>query len=233
MAPRRFFIKAAWNLTGNVRAIELESGMEFQPGQFVMVWLPRVGEKPFSLAWNNLLVVKRVGRFTSKLFELKEGDPLWIRGPYGSGFFVRGSSAMMVAGGIGIPPIYALIRKSRKRLRRIVLVYGARSDSDIVLLDAPSYADELRIATEDGSLGVKGVVTDLMNDYSEFDQVYACGPEGMIKAVLEKTEYKNVQVSVERFMKCGIGVCGSCALGKYLVCRDGPVFRGEDLKGIV
>jgi len=197
------------------------------------VWLPGVGEKPFSLAWEDLLVVKKVGRFTSEIFKIEAGNPLWIRGPYGSGFLVRGGSAMMVAGGVGIPPIYALLRKNHDRLRRTVLIYGAKSESDLVLLDAPSYADELRIATEDGSLGRKGMVTDIMDDVGEFDQVYACGPEGMIKAVLQKTRYKNVQVSMERYMRCGIGVCGSCALGKYLVCRDGPVFGGEELRGVV
>ncbi|NPA47161.1 MAG: dihydroorotate dehydrogenase electron transfer subunit [Thermococci archaeon] len=227
------FIKEAWNITKDVRVIELESGLNFRPGQFIMMWLPGVGEKPFSLAWNNLLVIKKVGRFTSEVFKLEEGDPVWIRGPYGSGFFIRGETAMMVAGGVGIPPIYALLRMNAGRLKRVVLVYGARSEGDVVLLDAPSYADELRIATDDGSLGRKGVVTDLMDDVKEFDQVYACGPEGMIRAVLKKTGYRNVQVSMERYMRCGIGVCGSCALGKYLVCRDGPVFRGEDLRGLI
>ncbi len=227
------FIKEAWNVTRDVRVLKLESTIEFQPGQFVMMWLPGVGEKPFSLAWKDLLIIKRVGRFTSKVFKLEEGDPVWIRGPYGSGFFTRGETAMMVAGGAGLPPIYALLRKTAMKFRRVILIYGARSEGDVVLLDAPSYTDELRIATEDGSLGRKGVVTDLMDDVEDVNQVYACGPEGMIKAVLKRTGYKNVQVSMERFMRCGIGICGSCALGRYLVCRDGPVFRGEDLRGII
>jgi len=95
-------LRETWEVAKDVRAFRLSKGFDFTPGQFVMVWLPGIGEKPFSLAWNDLLLVKRVGPFTSKLFELSEGERLWVRGPYGRGFERKWERAALVAGGIGI-----------------------------------------------------------------------------------------------------------------------------------
>lgn len=205
--------------------------LNFKPGQFIMAWLPGIGEKPFSLADNDLIVVKNVGPFTSRLFELKEGDYLWIRGPYGRGFEPKGKHIALVAGGIGIPPLYALAKHYREDFEKITLIYGARSKDEFATLDVEKYVDEIVFTTDDGSLGIKGFPTDVLAERKdEFEQVYTCGPEIMMAKVLEIMDFKNVQVSAERYMKCGIGVCGSCALGKYLVCKDGPVFYGEELK---
>ncbi|WP_456398522.1 iron-sulfur cluster-binding protein, partial [Palaeococcus sp. (in: euryarchaeotes)] len=103
--------------------------------------------------------------------------------------------------------------------------------NEFAMLDIEKYVDEIVFTTDDGSLGIKGFPTDVLAERKdEFEQVYTCGPEIMMAKVLEIMDFKNVQVSAERYMKCGIGVCGSCALGKYLVCKDGPVFYGEELK---
>ena len=118
--------------------------------------------------------------------------------------------------------------------KKITLIYGAKSEREVVLLDVDEYADEVVITTDDGSLGRRGYPTEVLAERKEdFDWVYACGPEPMLKTVLRVMEYRNVQVSAERYMKCGIGVCGSCSLGKYLVCRDGPVFDGFQLRGLL
>ena len=227
-------LRETWEVAKNVRVFRLSKGFDFTPGQFVMVWLPGVGEKPFSLAWKDLLVIKRVGPFTSRLFELQEGDRLWIRGPYGRGFERKWNRVVLVSGGIGIPPLYALARVWRNEFEGITLIYGARSKEELALLDIEDYVDEVVITTDDGSAGKKGFPTDVLAERrGEFDGVYACGPEPMLKAVLRIMDYENVQVSAERYMKCGIGVCGSCNLGKYLVCRDGPVFEGEKLRGVM
>jgi dihydroorotate dehydrogenase electron transfer subunit len=221
-------IKEAWKVAEGVKAFKIEKKFEFTPGQFVMVWLPGVGEKPFSLADRDMLLVKKVGPFTSRLFTLSEGDTVWIRGPYGHGFEPIGKKVALLAGGIGIPPIYALSKLWREKFQEITLIYGARKKDELALLDIENYVDELIITTDDGSMGLKGVPTDVLAERkNEFDQVYACGPEAMLRSVLEVMDYQRVQVSMERYMKCGIGVCGSCNLGKYLVCRDGPVFRGD------
>ncbi|AFL95123.1 dihydroorotate dehydrogenase electron transfer subunit [Thermococcus cleftensis] len=230
----RVTLREVWDVARDVKAFRFDKKLKFTAGQFIMTWLPGVGEKPFSLAWRDLIVVKRVGPFTSRLFELAEGDHLWIRGPYGRGFKPEGEKVALVGGGIGIPPLYAFVRQNSGRFKSITLIYGARSREELALMDIEEYVDEVIITTDDGSAGRKGFPTDVLAERkNEFDQVYACGPEPMLKAVLEVMNYENVQVSAERYMKCGIGVCGSCNLGKYLVCRDGPVFDGFQLRGLL
>jgi len=227
----RVELDEVWKEAKDIKAFRFNRKLDFVPGQFIMVWLPGFGEKPFSLADRDLILVKRVGAFTSKLFELKEGDYIWIRGPYGRGFEPRGKKVGLIAGGIGFPPLYALSKYYREHFEKIVLIYGARSKDEFAMLDVGCYVDEILLTTDDGSLGIKGFPTDVLAERKEkFDYVYTCGPEIMMAKVLDIMDFKNVQVSAERYMKCGIGVCGSCALGEYLVCKDGPVFHGEQLK---
>ncbi|KUH34378.1 dihydroorotate dehydrogenase [Thermococcus celericrescens] len=230
----RVALREVWDVVRDVKAFRFDKKLEFNAGQFIMTWLPGVGEKPFSLAWNDTIVVKRVGPFTSRLFELGEGDYLWIRGPYGRGFEPKGENVALLGGGIGIPPLYAFAKQHRRRFERITLLYGARSREELALMDIENYVDEVVITTDDGSAGRKGFPTEVLAERKgEFDQVYACGPEPMLRAALRVMNYRNIQISAERYMKCGIGVCGSCNLGKYLVCRDGPVFNGLQMRGLL
>jgi len=99
----RVELDEVWKEAKDIKAFRFNRKLDFVPGQFIMVWLPGVGEKPFSLADKDLILMKRVGMFTSKLFELKEGDYVWIRGPYGRGFEPRGKKVGLIAGGIGFP----------------------------------------------------------------------------------------------------------------------------------
>ena len=230
----RVELREGWDVAKDVKAFRFDRRLKFTAGQFIMAWLPGVGEKPFSLAWGDLIVVKRVGPFTSRLFELEEGDHIWIRGPYGRGFEPKGESVALVGGGIGIPPLYAFARQNKDKFENVTLIYGARSEDELALMDIENYVDEVVITTDDGSAGRKGFPTEVLAERKgEFDGVYACGPEPMLKAVLRVMDYEKVQVSAERYMKCGIGVCGSCNLGKYLVCRDGPVFNGLQMRGLL
>ncbi len=227
-------LREVWKVARDVKAFRFKRKVGFNAGQFIMLWLPGVGEKPFSLADGDTIVVKRIGPFTSRLFNLEPGSRVWFRGPYGRGFKPRGRKVALIAGGIGIPPLYALAKQNRDRFEEVTLIYGARSVDELALMDVADYVDEVVVTTDDGSAGRRGFPTDVLAERrDEFDQVYACGPEPMLKAVLRVMDYQNVQVSAERYMKCGIGVCGSCNLGKWLVCRDGPVFEGPALKGVL
>ncbi len=227
-------LREVWKVAKDVKAFRFERKVEFNAGQFIMLWLPGVGEKPFSLADVDTIVVKRIGPFTSRLFDLEPGNRVWFRGPYGGGFKPRGKKVALIAGGIGIPPLYALAKQTQGRFEKTTLIYGARSADELALMDVENYVDEVVVTTDDGSAGRRGFPTDVLAErLDEFDQVYACGPEPMLKTVLKITGYRNVQVSAERYMKCGIGVCGSCNLGKWLVCRDGPVFEGPALRDVL
>jgi len=202
------------------------------PGQFVMVWIPEIGERPMSLSSENSITVKRIGRVSSKLHEMREGELIGIRGPYGRGFEICDGRALLIAGGMGAAPLAFLA----ERLDDFTALVGARTRDELVLLRKFSKGEVL-VATEDGSEGLRGLVTDLMEEVElrEYDAIYACGPDGMLRRILDRAKELNMlqklQISVERYFKCGIGVCGSCVLDPsgVRVCKEGPVFRGEEI----
>lgn len=214
------------------------------PGQFVMCWIPRVDEIPLSLSkigTNSEVTVKKVGEATAALCNKTEGHYIGIRGPYGNGFEITEGDSLIVAGGTGMcalrPLIYRLVEKGR-----VQLLIGGKTKNDLLFLEEmkkllSKNGSQLSIATEDGSLGAKGLVTDLLEDRlkkDDFDTIYTCGPELMMKKVLKVAERYDVklQASLERLIRCGIGLCGSCSIGPYRVCRDGPVFNSEKLRGL-
>jgi len=209
------------------------------PGQFVMVWLPDIDEKPMSLSYVKKfgITVKRVGEFTEKLHELEEGDSIGFRGPYGRGFKIEGGKLLFVAGGIGIAPIAPLVEEATREGREATVVIGARTKNELIFIERmKATGAEVILATDDGSTGIKGTVIDaLMLRKENFDQCFACGPEKMLIKVLEYAKARKIstQLSLERYFKCGIGICGSCALDDkgLLVCRDGPVFYDYELDG--
>jgi len=200
-----------------------------KPGQFVMVWVPGVDEVPMSLSHIGEIqgiTVKKVGEATQALYNMEKGDKIGIRGPYGHGFIEKGRKALFVAGGIGIASLLPLI-KAYSGEKHVIL--AARTKDLLLFQDEINGIAKLHIATDDGSLGFKGLATELMEnlvDKQNFDIVYTCGPEKMMKGVYEICiEYgMDMQASLERYMKCGIGICDSCSINGYRVCRDGPVF---------
>lgn len=221
-----------------------EACSEAEPGQFVMIWVPSENECPMSLSEIGVTVaitVRPVGRATEKLCGKKKGETIWVRGPYGRGFTIKGNLNLLIGGGTGLAPLIPLAEKLVKSGRKVTLVLAGQTADSIPLLSRARGLEKqgvkLIYVTEDGTLGFKGVSTDHLNNLlkeSRFDQIYTCGPEAMIKKVYQIASANNIpiQASLERYMKCGINLCGSCAIGRYLVCRDGPVFDADALKEV-
>ena len=205
-----------------------------EPGQFIMMWLPGVDEKPFVASFLDGqrfgVTVHVRGRFTTAVRELSAGALVGFRGPYGRGFSgwpEQGEGVALIAGGCGMAPLALLA----ERLPRATLVQGAPTAEELLFTERfPS-----QVAwTEDGSAGRRGVPTDWLREAvgrRELGAVYTCGPEAMMVAVVEMCRKGGVpcQASLERYMKCGIGICGQCECDGRLVCLDGPVFTGEEL----
>jgi dihydroorotate dehydrogenase electron transfer subunit len=224
------------------RTFVLDGRLDAEPGQFVMAWLPRFDEKPFSLVSGNpvTLMVTAVGPFSQMLHEKSVGDRLWIRGAFGQGYMAEPEveGLALVGGGYGVAPLLWLARSQMGRARRIAVIIGARTAVDVLYADrftalkgeAAAQGTELslHITTEDGSLGRPGRVTDALTPLVEAKQVqaiHACGPHGMLAALegLAQTHHIPAQLSWEAYMRCGIGICGSCEHEGKVLCMDGPV----------
>jgi len=215
-------------------SIVTDAKIEAKPGQFLMVWHPDKAEKPFSITTISPLsfTVQEVGEFSQFLVrQLKKGDKIWYRGPFGDGVYrvVKGRK-ILVAGGCGCVPLYALAQsiKEEEGTKDTLIIVGARDSKELLFVDKFSQLGfEIKVATDDGSQGFHGNGVELLKKHLEqVACVYSCGPSPMLKALAEVCQQAGVpiQVSLEEIMKCGFGVCGSCARGGKLVCKDGPVF---------
>jgi NAD(P)H-flavin reductase len=232
----------------------------YLPGQFNMLYVYGVGEVPISISGNpgdlDLLVhtTRAVGTVTKAMRKLKVGDSIGVRGPYGTSWPVdraAGADVVIIAGGIGLAPlrpvIYYLL-DHRDKFNKIVLLYGTRTPDDIL------YKNELKKwrgrfdiethITVDRAVGAwqgnVGVVTTLIGK-APFDPMNAlamvCGPEIMMRFTAMALQKRGVSddkiyVSMERNMKCGIGLCGHCQMGSEFVCKDGPVYNYDYIKHI-
>jgi dihydroorotate dehydrogenase electron transfer subunit len=211
-----------------------------KPGQFVFAWLPGLGEKPFSISEHHdgeiELTIKALGPFSRAMMSLSPGDKLGVRGPYGSAFEVAGP-AVLLGGGIGIAPIRFLARKLERAGRTAPILLGARSRDEHVFIDDFERLGA-RFATDDGSQGHHGFVTDLLGELSLSPDttLCACGPEVMLVGVrrIAADSRLPVQLSMERYMKCGLGICGQCCMDGTGVrcCVEGPVLDDALLGGI-
>ena len=217
-----------------------------RPGQYVMV---RCGEgmemplrRPLSLhrieGESLAFLFAVVGRGTEWLAGRKEGDGLDLFGPLGNGFDVYPSSRklLLVAGGLGIAPLAALAERSAAAGRSVTLLVGNKNAAVIYPTRLLPSGIKVVIATEDGSLGRKGMATDILPELlPETDQVFACGPLPMYRkmAGMEELEGKRTQVLVEAVLGCGVGACLSCTIetkqGRKHVCKDGPAFELSDV----
>ncbi len=213
-----------------------------KPGQFVMVRCLNKTEpllrRPFSFHRINKtgfeLLYKVVGTGTKALSQRKEGEILEILGPLGNGFNINKGQSVLIAGGTGIAPLLTLAENLKISGSEVKVFIGARTKEHILSgQDFKNLNIELIIATEDGSEGHKGLITDLLKEESE--NIYACGPRPMLKAVASFAKSKNIpcQVSLEEKVACGTGACLGCAVetktGYKMVCKDGPVFNGEEI----
>lgn len=223
----------------------MRNKIEFYPGQFVMVWVPGVDEVPMSVSsWSPPemgITVRSIGEATESLVSMKKGDWIGIRGPFGNPFSMNCTSALIVGGGVGIAPLRPLVYTLLDRGTEVTLVNAARTKNELIFFSEFESNENsnltVEIATDDGSLGFKGFATEFVETIlaeHDFDQLYTCGPEVMMAGLYSMTMKKKMgfQASLERFMKCGCGICGTCAVDPtgQLVCKDGPVFTGNQLE---
>ncbi len=214
------------------------------PGQYVMAWAPGVDEVPMSLSTIvrddlSSITVRSVGEATEALCRLRTGDRIGVRGPFGNGFTVVGDSPLLVAGGAGSASMTPLVEAILSRGVKPVFVLGARSGDKLLFRGRLEnlLGNNLIIATDDGSCGFNGLASECalrLLERNSFDILYMCGPELMMATLFSQVEKKGipVQASLERYIKCAIGLCGSCAIGHYRVCKDGPVFKSEELRTV-
>jgi len=230
--PRVYRIADVIEENESTRTYLLDGRIHANPGQFVMAWLPGVDEKPFSLADADpiALMVARVGPFTETLHRLSAGERIWLRGPFGVGFVPDRGPALLVTGGYGSAPLSFLARTLRVAGQQVYVALGARTEDGLLLQHRfRNLGCVVHEATEDGSAGRRGLVTELVTallDRLPINALYACGPNAMLDALVPIAHEWNLpcQLSYEAYMRCGIGVCGSCTHDDQLVCRDGPVF---------
>jgi dihydroorotate dehydrogenase electron transfer subunit len=222
--------------TPSIRTLRLSEELSFKPGQFVMVWVPGVDEIPMALSSPSSISVQKIGDATEALFSCEPGDLIGIRGPFGNSFPEDGE-ILAVCGGIGAAPLLHLARTDRVH----TFLLGARSEEELPFVDLLDECTNLLLATDDGSLGYEGMVTDLLDskhlvDLNKFDAICSCGPEAMMKTVWDRLKAAGQgdkrYYSLHRYMKCGIGICGSCCIDPegLRVCTEGPVFRGDRLE---
>lgn len=233
IAHRRMPVKEVWG-SDKGRVIVLDGDIASKPGQFVQVWLPGIGEKPFSLACDSpaMLLVKAVGPVSSALCKVEQGSELMLRGPYGNSYTPR-SECKLVAGGTGVAPIFFAAKRFKGRVKGAFV--GARSESELPLLGELRGLTDVCAATEDGSAGKRCLVTDILEIQGDKQVEFLnCGPEAMLCRVAEMeskiSDPSTIYCIVERHSKCGIGICGSCSLDGYRTCVDGPVFTYRQLQ---
>lgn len=224
-----------------VRTLRFDYRQEVRPGQFFMVWLPGVDEIPMSASYcvgRKGITVKDVGPATRSLTNLRSGDRIGIRGPYGHGYSSHDGRILVVGGGTGMASLLPAVEAFGDP-SRVDVAIGARNVSELLFIDrAKAASNNVRTSTDDGSHGLKGTAVDLVAEMlskGRYDFVLACGPEKMLFYLLPLLEKHNVkcELSLERYMKCGAGLCGSCALDEMRVCVDGPVFTGEQVQRMI
>lgn len=219
---------------------------EILPGQFVEIKIenhPNVFlRRPISVHdvdyRNNTLslFIQIVGKGTSELSRLVQGDTLNIVFPLGNHFSILGNKVLLIGGGCGVAPLLYLAKKFQEKNIIPEILVGARSASYIPILETLRKIGTLYVSTEDGSMGTKGLVTQhpILND--DFDRIFTCGPNGMMKAIARAAIDRNIpcELSLENTMACGIGACLCCVVrtdkGHQCVCTDGPVFEATKLK---
>lgn len=239
--PRMARVKAILQENEIVKTFVLDITVGAGPGQFVNVWIPRVDEKPFSVAYDDghelHLAIAAVGPFSKKMHDLKVGDKVGIRGPFGKKFKIEdGKHYAVLGGGYGAAPLYFFAKTAQGN--KIDFIVGARSKNYLLYTDRISQLKNvtLHIATDDGSVGSKGYNTEVLKKVladEKIDCICTVGPEVMMykAAMMAKEAGIDAQISMERYMKCGFGVCGNCCVDGSGVptCVSGPVMSLEEV----
>ena len=230
--------------------IETTAAKEAKPGQFIDVYVnddSKLLPRPISICEvkdDSLRIVYRVvGGGTKIMSTYQEGDEIQIIGPLGNGFDMKDGKAILVGGGIGIPPMVELAKNLSEKIGKenVISVMGYRDE--LFLVDELEQFSTVVIATEDGSTGTKGTVIDALDENGvDGDVLYACGPIPMLKALKDWANGKGIecQVSLEERMACGIGACLACVcktkekdehsnVCNKRICKDGPVFDANEI----
>jgi NAD(P)H-flavin reductase len=231
---------------------DVPAGFAFRPGQFNMLYVHGAGEVPISISGDPdaperlVHTIRAVGAVTRAMARLGAGDVLGVRGPYGTAWpveEVRGRDVLVIAGGLGLAPLRpAILRLLARRTDygRVTILYGARTPADLLYreeLERWRGRFDVRLeATVDRAgrdwFGPVGVVTRLLDGIpvEPDDAAFVCGPEIMMRFAVRELEARGmpreaIWLSIERSMKCGVGLCGHCQLAGSFVCKDGPVYR--------
>jgi len=225
-----------------VKSFYFDRLFDVRAGQFINLWLPGIDEKPFSVSDitpdEMEISIKAYGTFSKAMMDILPGAYLGVRGPFGNGFSLH-DNALLIGGGIGIAPLRLLARELNHAGMRFASLLGAITAHEIIFAadfkrSAPAY-----FTTDDGTFGVKGRVTSILREVIEKEKIgyiYAAGPEIMFVKVKELIEPLGIpyEFCMERYMKCGIGICGQCCLdgSGIRLCVEGPVLDNEDLQQI-
>ena len=242
MKEKLFTLERTRQLTADVYEMLLSGDMSdiTAPGQFVNIELPgRFLRRPISICnWSKdglLLLVRVAGDGTRELVRSVPGTEFPTLSGLGNGFDVEncGEKPILMGGGIGIAPLYGLAQRLLERGITPTVALGFRSEKDVFYLqEFMALGCPVFIATEDGSVGTKGFVTDLV-ERSGCGYCFTCGPTPMLKAVYNVPQLTGGQFSFEARMACGFGACVGCTIqtagGPRRVCKDGPVFRKEEI----
>jgi len=249
---RTVYIKEVIEETPSVKTFVFYDKLssDAKPGQFLMVWIPRAEELPMSVMISNkrdhaAITVRRHGYGSTSLYDKIQNDVIGIRGPYGNYFRVSNDlrNPLLIGGGTGMVPLMRLASTLNKIPKKCTIIIGAKTKEEVLFIDRVNeillakISNNIIVTTEDGSYGMKGVVTDALKDVikkEKFDMIYTCGPELMMKSIynLSLSHSIPLQASLERYMKCGIGICASCCINDKLVCKDGTVFTEDQLSSM-
>jgi len=229
----------------SVKTLYFDYNLGAKPGQFVMLWLPGAGERPMSISYCTRerfgVSVADVGGFSSAVMKAREGDVAGFRGPFGTSFKLgKEKSLALVSGGCGCAPLAFLADEALAKGKKVFYLQGARNKGMLFFTERMKEGGaEVLVSTDDGSAGSKGFVTELLKSVlqkNKVDKICTCGPEMMMKKVVDiSDEFKlPCDISMERYMKCGIGVCGQCSVDPLGIrmCTEGPVIKKETAKKI-
>ena len=212
------------------------------PGQFVMIWLPGDDEIPMSLSYTDGVskgvTIKAMGPTSQHAQSIRSGDLVGVRGPYGNRFDLSPRRVLIVSGGSGAAVLAPAAERVRAAGGSVTVALGATRAPELLFKERfRAMGARVEVATDDGSEGTKGFVTlvaERLLASEAFDAVWTCGPEVMMKKVVAAAATRSVPVfcSMERHMKCALGMCDACAIGPYHVCVDGPVFPAAQVAGL-
>lgn len=230
-------------LTKDVYRMVLEGDTEWitRPGQFVNIELEGLYlRRPISISdWDErtiTIIYKVVGRGTEQMSKMAQGVKLDLLTGLGNGFdtSIESERPLLVGGGVGVPPLYRLAKDLLAQGKQVSVVLGFNTSSEIFYADEfKALGVDLHISTADGSMGVKGFVTDAIREAEiKFDYFYSCGPLPMLKALCDCCEVSG-ELSFEERMGCGFGACMGCSCktlaGNKRICKDGPVMKREEI----